>query len=59
MIRFLFLIPLVLGLLWWLYLSANGFSLKQGRKGFLYILVVSVFIAMVYTLLLWLTGRQF
>jgi len=59
MIRFLFLIPLVLGLIWWLYLRANGYSLKQGRKGFVYILVVSVFIAAVYTLLLWLSGRQF
>ncbi|RUO48725.1 hypothetical protein [Pseudidiomarina aquimaris] len=59
MIRFLFLIPLVLGLLWWLYLRANGYNLKQGRKGFVYILVVSLFIAAVYTLLLWVSGRQF
>lgn len=59
MIRFLFLVPLVLGLIWWLYLQANGFTLKQGRKGFVYILIVSVFIALIYTLLLWLTGRQF
>jgi hypothetical protein len=44
---------------WWLYLRANGFTLKHGRKGFLYILIVSVFIALVYSLLLWLTGRQF
>ncbi|RUO60562.1 hypothetical protein [Pseudidiomarina insulisalsae] len=59
MIRFLFLIPLVLGLLWWLYLRANGWTLQQGRKGFVVIVIVSVFIALIYTLLLWLTGRQF
>lgn len=59
MIRFLFLIPLVLGLVWWFYLLANGYSLKQGRKGFIYILLVSVFISAIYGLLLWVTGRQF
>lgn len=59
MIRYLFLIPLVLGLLWWLFLQANNLTLKQGRKGFLYILIISVFIAIIYTLLLWFSGRQF
>ncbi|MBY6064730.1 hypothetical protein CWI80_07625 [Pseudidiomarina sediminum] len=59
MIRFLFLIPLLLGLLWWVYLMTNGWTLKQGRKGFLYILIFSVVIAVFYGVLLWLTGRQF
>lgn len=59
MIRFLFLIPIVLCVLWWVYLSANGHSFKDGRKGFIYILIVSAFIAIVYSLLLWITGRQF
>ncbi|CAB0150384.1 hypothetical protein PSI9734_00935 [Pseudidiomarina piscicola] len=59
MIRFLFLIPLVLCLLWWVYLNVNGYTFKQGRKGYVTILIVSAFIAIVYSLLLWLTGRQF
>ncbi|MDN7123874.1 hypothetical protein [Pseudidiomarina terrestris] len=59
MIRFLFLIPVVLCLIWWMYLRANGHTFSQGRKGFIYILIVSAFIALVYTLLMWITGRQF
>ncbi|SFV23599.1 hypothetical protein [Pseudidiomarina donghaiensis] len=57
MTRFLFLIPLLLSVIWLVYLRVNGWSLKQGLKGFIYIAIFSGFIAVVYTLLLWLTGR--
>lgn len=57
MTRFLFLIPLVLSVLWLVYLLINGHTLRQGLRGFIYIAVISGFIAVVYTLLLWLTGR--
>ncbi|MDX1706106.1 hypothetical protein [Pseudidiomarina sp.] len=58
MTRFLFLIPLVLSVLWIVYLFSNGQTLRQGLRGFIYIAVISGFIAVVYTLLLFLTGRS-
>lgn len=57
MTRFLFLIPLLLSVLWFVYLRLNGWSLRQGLKGFIYIAIFSALIAAAYTLLLWLTGR--
>lgn len=57
MTRFLFLIPLVLSVLWFIYLRVKGWTLRQGLRGFIYILIFSSFVALVYTLLLWLTGR--
>ncbi|UTP71652.1 hypothetical protein NLG07_06345 [Alteromonas sp. LMIT006] len=56
MIRLLFMIPLVLCLAWMLYLKANNYSLKQGKQGFIYILIFSVIIALVYTVLMYLTA---
>ena len=58
MTRFLFLIPLLLSLAWFVYLRLHGWSLKQGLRGFIYIAIVSGFIAVAYTLLLWLTNQR-
>lgn len=57
MTRFLFLIPLLLSVIWFVYLRINGWTLKQGLKGFIYIATFSAAIAVIYTILLWLTGR--
>lgn len=57
MTRFLFLIPLLLSVIWFVYLRINGWTLKQGLKGFIYIGIFSAAIAVIYTILLWLTGR--
>ncbi|PYE32115.1 hypothetical protein DFP83_107136 [Idiomarina fontislapidosi] len=57
MIRFIFIIPLVLSLLWITYLKMHGWTLKQGQKGFVYIAIISTVIALFYTLMMWLTGR--
>ena len=56
MIRLLFVLPLVLCLAWMLYLKANNYSLKQGKQGFIYILIFSAVIAAVYTVLMYLTA---
>lgn len=46
MIRFFFLLPLLLCVLWWLYLRQNGWTIEQGKKGFFYIIgLTSVVIA--------------
>ncbi|MCC2605444.1 hypothetical protein [Planctobacterium marinum] len=55
MIRFLFLIPLLLCLGWFVYLKQNGYTLEQGKKGFIYILVISTAIAAFYGILIPLT----
>ena len=57
MIRFLFLIPLLLSLVWLVYLRWHGWTIKQGLKGFGYIAIFSAVIALFYVLLMWLTGR--
>lgn len=57
MTRYFFIIPLLLSLLWLLYLRANGWSIKQGYKGFVYIAVISTVIAAFYTTMMFLTGR--
>ncbi|MBY6094409.1 hypothetical protein [Ferrimonas balearica] len=58
MIARMFLIPMVLCLLWYIYLQVNGYSLKQGQKGFIYILVFSGGLLGVMSLLLWITNAQ-
>ncbi|ADN75073.1 conserved hypothetical protein [Ferrimonas balearica DSM 9799] len=58
MITRMFLIPMVLCLLWYVYLQVNGYSLKQGQKGFIYILVFSGGLLGVMSLLLWITNAQ-
>ncbi len=55
MVKFLFLIPLTLCLVWVGYLKQFGYSLEQGRKGFIYIAIFSGVIAAFYGALLWLT----
>lgn len=57
MTRYFFIIPLLLSLFWLLYLRANGWSIKQGYKGFIYIAIISGVIAAFYTTMMFLTGR--
>ncbi len=55
MIARMFLLPLILCLLWYLYLRANGYSLKQGQQGFTYILSLSGILLAFMLLMSWLT----
>jgi hypothetical protein len=55
MVKLLFLIPLSLCLLWFAYLKSRGYTLGEGKQGFVYILIFSSVIAAFYTALLWLT----
>ena len=56
MIRYLFLIPLMLCILWTIYLQANGYRIRDGKQGYLYIIIISSVIAAFYTLMLWVTN---
>lgn len=52
----LFLIPLILCLLWALFLKANRLPLKQGKRGFIYIIAISASLILIMMTLLWLTA---
>jgi hypothetical protein len=52
MFKFLFLIPVVLCALWYGYLSSRGYSVAQGKQGFVYIMVISTVIIVFFTLAL-------
>jgi hypothetical protein len=54
----LFLIPLGLCLIWTAYLKMRGYTLGQGKQGYIYILVFSAVIAAFYTIVMWLTRLQ-
>jgi hypothetical protein len=41
MIKLFFLLPIIMCLFWWRYLDAKGFSVKEGVKGFVYIIALN------------------
>ncbi|AGH45906.1 succinyl-diaminopimelate desuccinylase [Paraglaciecola psychrophila 170] len=55
MIKFLVLIPVVLFLIWFMYLKKKGYSLGDGKQGFIYIFTFCAVIAVFYSSLLWIT----
>lgn len=57
MIRLMFLLPIVLCLLWFMFLKQNNLSIKQGKKGFLYILGFSSLILGFFTLMIFVTNQ--
>ena len=56
MIKFVFLFPLTLCLIWYAYLSYNGHSVADGKKGFIYITIVSAVIIAFFAIV-WLITR--
>ncbi|NQZ09459.1 MAG: hypothetical protein HRT35_20085 [Algicola sp.] len=56
MIRFLFLLPLVLVLIWFAYLRANNWTMSEGKQGFYYILAFSGFVAAFFGMMLYVAG---
>ena len=57
MVKLLYLMPVVMCVLWYWYLQQRGFSVKQGQKGFAYIIAFNLVIALSLWLLMWLTQR--
>ncbi|MDX1536722.1 MAG: hypothetical protein R3187_03315 [Arsukibacterium sp.] len=55
MVKLLFIIPLLMCVIWYLYLQQNNWTLAQGKKGFLYIISFNLVIALVLTLLVFAT----
>lgn len=55
MFRILFLFPIVLCVAWYLFLRRNRVPIKQGKKGFVYILIASVFVLGFFLLMIKVT----
>lgn len=54
----LFLFPIILCLLWTIFLRVNGIPLAKGKTGYIYIIAISGTLIVLMTLLLWLTRVQ-
>ena len=55
MFRLLFLLPIILCLGWYFFLRHYTIPLKQGKKGFIYILVFSAFVLGFFVLMMQIT----
>ena len=55
MIKLLFLLPLLMCALWYWYLQQHGWSIRQGWKGFSYIIGFNLVIALSLWLIMLLT----
>lgn len=54
MIRLFILLPIVMCLIWWLYITIKGYHLKDCKQGFKYILAFNVIIISFFLLMIWL-----
>ncbi len=55
MIRLLFLLPIIMCGIWWWYLNSKGYSIKDGVKGFAYIITFNTIIIAFFILMLFVT----
>lgn len=55
MFRILFLLPIVLCVAWYLFLKHNRVPIKQGKKGFVYILITSALVLGFFLLMIKVT----
>lgn len=51
----LFLLPLIIAILWTGYLYYNGWTIQQGKKGYVYIIVGTVVMIAFFSLMIYLT----
>lgn len=55
MIRLFFLLPIIMCLFWWQYLKSKGCSVKDGIKGFAYIIGFNAVLIGFFVMMLFLT----
>ncbi len=55
MIKLFFLLPIIMCTIWWRYLDDRGYSLKEGLKGFIYILSFNAVLVLFFVMMIWLT----
>lgn len=58
MFRLLFLLPIILCVIWYFFLNKNGVPIKQGKKGFIYILVFSTLVLSFFILMIQVTHHK-
>lgn len=56
MIKYIFILPLTLCFIWYLYLRINNYTFEQGRKGYVYIAILSALIVTFFSFV-WLITR--
>jgi hypothetical protein len=56
MIKLLFLLPIIMCLFWWQYLKAKGCSIKDGVKGFAYIIGFNAVLIVFFVVMLFVTN---
>lgn len=57
MVRLLFLVPLIMCLGWFFYLKKHGWTITQGKKGFVYIIIFNAVLALTLWGIMLLTNR--
>lgn len=55
MIKLFFLLPIIMSSIWWWFLNNRGYTLKEGMRGFLYIIGFNVVIIGFFVLMLFVT----
>jgi hypothetical protein len=55
MIKLFFLLPIIMCAIWWWYLNNHGYSVKEGIKGFTYILILNTAIILFFTTMIYIT----
>jgi hypothetical protein len=56
MIKLFFLLPIIMCGIWWWYLDDKGYSLKEGLKGFIYILSFNTVFILFLVMMIWVTN---
>ena len=57
MVRLLYLLPILMCITWLIYLGQRGLTVKQGAKGFAYIIGFNLILALSLWLIMLLTQR--
>jgi hypothetical protein len=57
MIKLFFLLPIIMCAIWWWYLDDKGYSLKEGLKGFIYILSVNAVLILFLVMMIFVTNK--
>lgn len=55
MIKFFFLLPMIMSAIWWWYLNNRGYTVKDGLRGFIYILGFNAIVISFFVLMLFVT----
>lgn len=55
MIRLFILLPILMCAVWWWYLNDRGYTIKEGLKGFTYIILFNAVIISFFVLMIFVT----